>query len=307
MLQPEPTDANKVVLGLSRVLERTLGEAIEIRWCLSHDLWPIVVDKCRFETSLLNLVLNARDAMPHGGLLAVETRNIVVQHPFGEREAVAPGSYVALTVTDNGTGMTPVVAAQALQPFFTTKEPGTGNGLGLNMVYGFVKQSRGNLVIDSNPGTGTSVTMYLPMAKDSPARPKRPRGDKVEPRVRGECILVVEDQRMVRKMARSVLTSLGYAVLEAENASKALTLLQQEPEVHLLLTDVVLAGHLNGFDLAREATRRRPELKVIFMSGCAESALPRHEEPSVSRLVIDKPFTKEALASKVQQALAGGL
>ncbi len=184
-LDPEPTGANGVVLGLSRVLERTLGKAIEIRWCASHDVWPIAVDKCQFETSLLNLVLNARDAMPRGGVLAVETRNVVLSHPFGDDETVIPGPYVALTVTDNGAGMTPVVAAQALQPFFTTKEPGSGNGLGLNMVYRFVKQSGGHLVIESKPGIGTSVTLYFPMAKDSPARPQRPSGDKVQLHVQG--------------------------------------------------------------------------------------------------------------------------
>jgi PAS domain S-box-containing protein len=181
--QPEPSDPNGIVLGLSRVLKRTLGEAIEIRWCLSRDVWPIAIDKCQLETSLLNLVLNARDAMPHGGLLTVDTRNVLLSHPFGEPETIVPGSYVALTVTDNGTGMTPVVAAQALQPFFTTKKPGSGNGLGLDRVYRFVRQSGGHLAIDSKPGIGTSVTLYLPMAKDSPVRPERPCGDKVELRV----------------------------------------------------------------------------------------------------------------------------
>lgn len=184
-LDPEPTDANGVVLGLSRVLERALGKAVEIRWRVSHDAWPIAVDKCQFEASLLNLVLNARDAMPGGGLLTVETRNVVLSHPLREQETVIPGPYVALTVADNGSGMTPVVAAQALQPFFTTKEPGSGNGLGLNMVDRFVKQSGGHLVIESKPGIGTSVTLYFPMAKDSPTRPERPSGDRVQLHVQG--------------------------------------------------------------------------------------------------------------------------
>jgi PAS domain S-box-containing protein len=191
--QPEPTDPNSIVLARSRVFKRALGEAIEIHWCLSRDVWPIAVDRWQLETSLLNLVLNARDAMPQGGLLTVETKNVVFPHPFGEPEAIVPGSYVALAVIDNGTGMTPGVAAQALQPFFTTKKPGIGNGLGLNMVYRFVKESGGHLVIDSKPGIGTSVTLYLPMAKDSPARPERPYGDKVELRVQGERTPAVED------------------------------------------------------------------------------------------------------------------
>ena len=305
-LQPEPMDANNIVLGLSRVLERTLGETIEVRWALNDDLWPITVDKSQFETSLLNLVFNARDAMTRGGLLTIETKNIVVHHPLDEHETIAPGSYITLAVTDTGTGMTPVVAAQALQPFFTTKGPVNGNGLGLSMVYGFVKQSGGYLMIDSKPGDGTSVTLYFPRAKDDPARAETPSGDEVDLRARGERILVVEDKRIVRKMAKAVLTRLGYSVLEAENASKALALLQQGSQVHLLLTDILLTGHLNGFDLAREATRRWPELKVLFMSGYAELTRPQHEELGVSLLVIDKPFTKEEIARKVRQALAGG-
>jgi PAS domain S-box-containing protein len=304
-LQPEPADANEIVLGLSRVIERTLSGRFEIRWALTNDLWPIAVDKSQFETGLLNLVLNARDAMPRGGFLTVETRNIVVREPFGEHEAVAPGSYVALAVSDNGIGMTPLVAAQALQPFFTTKEAGTGNGLGLSMVYGFVKQSGGYLVMDSKPGSGTTVTLYFPRAKDSPPRPQTAAADQIDQSVRGERILVVEDQSAVRKMARSMLTSLGYVVLDAEDGTKALALLQQQPTVDLLLTDIMLTGPLNGFELASEATRLRPALKVAFMSGYAEAALPRRTLFRGAGLVIDKPFTREALAAKIRQALAG--
>jgi PAS domain S-box-containing protein len=165
--QPEPIDANSIILGLSHVIERTFGDRIEMRWRLGDDLWPIAVDRCHFESSLLNLVLNARDAMPCGGLLVVETRNIVMQHPAGNLvETLASGPYVALTVSDNGTGMTPAVAAQALQPFFTTKAPGAGSGLGLAMVHSVASQSGGSLMIDSAPGAGTSVTLYLPVAKN---------------------------------------------------------------------------------------------------------------------------------------------
>ena len=304
-LHPEPTDANKIALGLSRVLERALGETIETRWVLNDDLWPITVDKSQFETSLLNLVFNARDAMPRGGVLTIETKNMLLQHPcLGEHETIASGSYVTLAVTDTGTGMTPVVAAQAVQPFFTTKEPGNGSGLGLSMVYGFVKQSGGYLLIDSKPGCGTSVTLYLPRAKDDTERAELTIESEVDLRARGERILVVEDQKMVRKMAKTVLTKLGYAVLDAQDASKALALLQRGPPVHLLLTDILLTGHLNGYDLAKEARRRRPELKVLFMSGYAESGRPQHEELGASLFVIEKPFNKEALAHKVRQALA---
>jgi PAS domain S-box-containing protein len=305
-LQPEPTDVNKIALGLSRVLERTLGETIEIRWVLNDDLWPITVDKSQLETSLLNLMFNARDALMRGGQLTIETKNVVVHQPDGEHETIAPGDYVTLAVTDTGTGMTPLVAAQALQPFFTTKESGNGSGLGLSMVYGFVKQSGGYVMIDSKPRHGTCVTLYLPRARNDFALVEGPSVDEVDLRAHGERILVVEDKRIVRKMANAILTRLGYAVLEAETAPEALELLQREPQVHLLLTDILLTGHLNGFELAKEATRRRPELKVLFMSGYAESGRPQHDDLGVRPLVIDKPFTKEALARKVRRALAGG-
>jgi signal transduction histidine kinase len=168
-LEPEPVDPNNIVLRLSRLLKRKLGETIKIRSVLNDDLWPIAVDKRQFEMSLLNLIFIARDAMTHGGRLTIESKNIVVHPPFGEHETT-PGSYVTLAVIDTGTGMTADVAAQALQPFFTTKLPSSGSGLGLSMVYGFVKQSGGYLTIDTKPGDGTSVTLYLPMANDDRAR-----------------------------------------------------------------------------------------------------------------------------------------
>jgi PAS domain S-box-containing protein len=305
-LQPEPTDVNQIVFGLSHMLERTLGETIEIRWVLNDDLWPVTVDRSQLETSLLNLIFNARDAMTSGGQLTIETKNVVMHQPVDEHETIAAGDYITLTVTDTGTGMTPLVAAQAPQPFFTTKESGNGSGLGLSMVYGFVKQSGGYLMIDSKPGHGTGVTLYLPRARNDFALVEGPSVDEVDLRAQGERILVVEDKRIVRKMANAILTRLGYAVLEAENAPDALELLQREPQVHLLLTDILLTGHLNGFELVKEATRRRPELKVLFMSGYAESGRPQHDDLGVRLLVIDKPFTKEALARKVRQALAVG-
>jgi CheY-like chemotaxis protein len=242
--------------------------------------------------------------MPEGGCLTIETSNVVVRHRAGD-QAIAPGPYVMLAVSDNGVGMSPSVVAQALQPFFTTKEPGKGSGLGLSMVYGFVKQSGGYLTIDSKVGDGTSVKLYLPRAIDQSARSQESSNDTADLGIQGECILVVEDKRNVRRMAKVLLTSLGYVVLEAADAAKALALLQQAAQVHLLLTDILLTGPLSGFDLAREARRRRPELKVLFMSGYAESAHPADELLGLGLLVLDKPFTKDALARKVRQALAG--
>jgi PAS domain S-box-containing protein len=304
-LHPEPTDLNKIVFGLSRVLERTLGEAINIRWALNDGLWPITIDKSQLETSLLNLMFNARDAMRRGGQVTIETKNAVLHRPVGGQETIAAGDYVTLTVTDSGNGMPPLVVAQALEPFFTTKESGNGSGLGLSMVYGFVKQSGGYLTIDSKPGLGTSVTLYLPRTRSEFALTEGPIVEKVDVHSQGERILIVEDKRIVRKMANALLTRLGYDVLEAENASEALELLQREPEMNLLLTDILLTGHLNGFELAKEARHRWPELKVLFMSGYAESSRPHHDDLGITPLVIDKPFTKEALALKVREALAG--
>jgi CheY-like chemotaxis protein len=304
-LRPEPTNANTLVLGLSRVIERALAETIEIRWALNNDPWPIVVDKSQFETSLLNLVFNSRDAMPRGGLITIETNNVVVNHPSGEPKTIAPGRYVTMVVTDNGTGMAPAVAARAPRPFFTTKEPGDGAGLGLSMVYGFVRQSGGYVVIQSKPAGGTSVTLYFPRADCADALPNKSGGDQADLRGQGECILVVEDKNTVRKMVKTLLTSLGYTVLEAANASKAFSALQEGPQVHLLLADILLTGRLDGFDLAREARRKWPELKVLFMSGHAQADRSRHIALGANTLLVEKPFTKETLARKVRQALAG--
>jgi PAS domain S-box-containing protein len=303
-LEPETTEANKLVLGLSRVIARALNESIQINWVLGSDLWPITVDKSQFETSLLNLVFNSRDAMPNGGHLTIETSNVVLRHPLHGHETISPGAYVTLTVTDNGTGMPPDVAAQALQPFFTTKNSGNGSGLGLSMVYGFVKQSGAHLIIQSTPLRGTSVTLYFPKAKDPVARPNEANEYPVDFSISNECILVVEDQKMVRKMVKAVLTELGYVVLEAEDASKALFELQQGQKVNLLLTDILLTGDLDGFDLAKEAKQKCPGLKVLFMSGYAEVARSRNAEFSASPFFIEKPFTKGGLARKVRLALA---
>jgi PAS domain S-box-containing protein len=304
-LRPEPTNAKTLVLGLSRVIERALGETIEIRWALNNDPGPIIVDKSQFETSLLNLVFNSRDAMPRGGLITIETNNVVVDHPFGEPETIAPGRYVTMVVTDNGTGMAPAVAARAPRPFFTTKEPSDGAGLGLSMVYGFVKQSGGYLMIQSRPAGGTSVTLYFPRADCAYELPNKSGGDQADLHGQGECILVVEDKNTVRKMVKTLLTNLGYTVLEAENASKALSVLQKGPQVHLLLADILLTGRLDGFDLAREARRKWPELKVLFMSGYAQVGRSGQIEHGANSLFVEKPFTKETLAHKVRQALAG--
>jgi CheY-like chemotaxis protein len=228
-----------------------------------------------------------------------------VDHPFGEPETIAPGRYVTMVVTDNGTGMAPAVAARAPRPFFTTKEPSDGAGLGLSMVYGFVKQSGGYLMIQSRPAGGTSVTLYFPRADCAYELPNKSGGDQADLHGQGECILVVEDKNTVRKMVKTLLTNLGYTVLEAENASKALSVLQKGPQVHLLLADILLTGRLDGFDLAREARRKWPELKVLFMSGYAQVGRSGQIEHGANSLFVEKPFTKETLAHKVRQALAG--
>ena len=273
-LQPEFADANKIVTGLSRGLKRMLGDAIRIRWHLNEDLWPSIVDRGQFETSLLNLAFNARDAMPRGGLLTIETRNMVLREPAAKHEThetIAPGSYVMVTVTDNGLGMTPIVAAQAFRPFFTTKEPGKGNGLGLSMVYGFVKQSGGYLTLESKPGEGTSVKLYLPRAKDDYVRAEEPNEHAVDLRVGGERILVVEDKSVVRRMTKALLASLGYVTLEAEDASTALALLQQPAHVHLLLTDILLTGQLQRFGSRERGAASAAGVEGAFHVGLCRS------------------------------------
>ena len=295
-LDPKPVDPNELVSGMADLLRRTLGETIAVEVRLAEGLWRTFVDPNELEHALLNLAVNARDAMPEGGRLVIETRNATVQHATGE---IAAGDYVRLSVTDTGTGMPPEVAAKAFDPFFTTKGEGQGTGLGLSQVYGFVTQSGGHVRIDSGPGRGTAIVIDLPRYTGSAVADARAEAQGAVDAGRGETVLVVEDDDRVRRFSVDALTELGYATLEASSAAAALELIQAHPQIVVLFTDVVMP-QTHGRALAEEALRRRPDLKVLFTTGYARDVL--RDETGLA--LLPKPFTLEQLASKLREVLA---
>jgi PAS domain S-box-containing protein len=297
-LDTRPNDINRLIAGMEDLLRRTLGERIELQSSLATDLWTAFTDANQLESALLNLAINARDAMPDGGRLTIETANARLDETDTSRaEDVEPGDYVAISVSDTGIGMPPDVAAKAVDPFFTTKPVGSGTGLGLSMIYGFAKQSRGHLRIDSEVGRGTTVKLFLSRALqdavvlDAPAS-EPPRGD-------GETILVVEDDTTVRLIISEVLEELGYDVLVASDARPAIPLLQSDRPIHLMVSDVVLP-HINGRKLAEIARAARPDLKVLFVTGYAESATDRGDFLDEGMDMLTKPFALDALGAKVR-------
>ncbi len=299
-LKPEQTDVNRLVIGMTGLLRRTLPGDIRVDTVLAGELGPVVVDQGQLESALLNLAINARDAMPDGGRLTLRTASVAVSDAA---EPVAPGDYVEILVSDTGQGMAGEVAARAFEPFFTTKRVGQGSGLGLSMVYGFVSQSGGHVSIDSTPGAGTRIRLLLPQAALPVSAPAEPRPSGGESRARpGEMILLVEDDPNVRQLAAQLLDQLGYSFIEAADGPAALAALAEAPRIDLLLTDVMLPLGMNGVEVARRARERRPGLKVLFMSGYAEGALA----PGAGGLEVDllhKPFRKAELAARLRRAL----
>ena len=303
-LHPQVTDTRELMTGLLRILERTLGETIDVRRSLPDDLWPIEIDQAQFETALLNLALNARDAMPEGGLLGVETSNVTLDRRIALSDGhVPPGAYVKMTVSDTGVGMTGDVIERAVQPFFTTKDAKHGSGLGLSMVYGFAKQSGGYFELSSSPGHGTSATLYLPRTHAVVDGVRTASQVSEKPAPRGERILLVEDDSRVRRMARRILTALGYDVLEAEDGQMALAMLRATPDIDLLFTDIVLPRDLNGFELAAAARQVCPGLQILYTSGYAEDPLLQGRDSKDPVRLVRKPFQKEDLAREVGLAL----
>ncbi len=299
-LQPELTDLNELIGVTSTLLHRTLGGEIDIETRLAPALGRTSIDRSQFESALVNLCVNARDAMPGGGRLTIETANVTFAE--GDGSDVAPGDYVMLAVTDNGSGMAADVVTRAFDPFFTTKDVGKGSGLGLSMVYGFVRQSKGHVDIKSQVGWGTTVRIYLPLVDGEIEQAKAapvvaaPRGK--------ERILVVEDNDEVRGHVEIMLSGLGYEVVSAASGREALGLLDQAGEIDLLFTDVVMPGGMNGRDVAEAARRARPNLKVLFTSGYAEGALQNDGRLAKGVLLLAKPYRKRDLAEKVREALS---
>jgi PAS domain S-box-containing protein len=309
-LNPRPIDANKLVTGMGELLHRTLGETIEVETVLAAGLWRIEADPNQLENAILNLAVNARDAMaPNGsgggGKLTIETANTHLDRDYaGQNAGISPGQYIAICVTDTGSGMDADTLARAFEPFFTTKEVGKGTGLGLSMVYGFVKQSGGHLKIYSEEGEGTTVRIYLPRLVGEATDAEDQPDEAVPEGSREETILVCEDDDDVRAYTVEVLRELGYRVIEAHDGPSALRLLErQEGRVDLLFTDVVLPSGMTGAVLAQEARARRPELKVLFTTGYARNAIVHHGRLDPGVELITKPFAYADLASRVRDML----
>jgi signal transduction histidine kinase/NO-binding membrane sensor protein with MHYT domain len=301
-LQPQVVDLNALVAGMSDLFKRTLGESIQVETILAENLWNTRADPNQLESALLNLVINARDAMPEGGRLTIRTANSTLDENYAAAHAeVVPGDYVLVSVSDTGSGMAPGVLERAFEPFFTTKDIGQGTGLGLSMIYGFVRQSGGHVKIESAPGRGTDVKIYLArtLARAAP----QATGAQPAPRATsGETVLVVEDDANVRAYSTESLRSLGYRVVEAQDAPTALKQLDAHPDIRLLFTDVGLPG-LNGRELAEEARLRRPGLPVLFTSGYTHDAVIMSGAQGEGLPLLTKPFTVEQLASRIRQAI----
>jgi PAS domain S-box-containing protein len=303
-LQPRPLNPNKLVGGMVDLLQRALGESIALETVLGGGVWPVSVDANQLEAAILNLAVNARDAMPNGGKLTIETTNAFLDEAYaGLNPEVKPGQYAMIAVSDTGSGMSGEVMAKAFDPFFTTKDPGQGTGLGLSQVYGFIKQSAGHVKIYSEPGEGTTVKLYLPRLPAAAADETLHDLPATHASGTAEKILIVEDDADVRVFTAEVLQALGYRVATAEDALSALRVLEREPDLDLLFTDVGLPNGVNGRQLADEIKQRRPSIKVLFTTGYARNAIVHHGrlDPDVQLLV--KPFTQGALAQKVREVL----
>jgi signal transduction histidine kinase len=303
-LDPKPTDINLLVLDMEELLRRTTGPAIVVEIVAAPRLWSTLVDASQVESALLNLVINARDAMPEGGGILIETGNVA--HPAAEKLSLPAGEYVFLSVSDTGAGMPPEVVARAFDPFFTTKPIGQGSGLGLSMVYGFVRQSGGQVRLTSQAGHGTSLCMYFPRHRSSGSQASRAH-DMAHPALpaqRGETVLVVDDEPSVRMLVTDMLRELGYTPLEAPDGPTALEMLRAGTRIDLLISDVGLPGGLNGRQVAEEARLERPGLAVLFITGYAETIVLDRGELPPGMQVMTKPFAMEDLARQIRTMLS---
>jgi len=301
-LSPEVIDLNEKVSGMFDMLQRTLGATIEIETKRQHGPWTTEVDPAQLESALLNLAVNARDAMPEGGKLIIETMRVRLDdEDVATRPEVTAGEYVRLAVSDTGMGMSREVLAQVFEPFFTTKDVGKGSGLGLSMVFGFSKQSGGHVEIESEEGVGTTVNLYLPYTSRTPAVMREETG--TIPMAQGETVLVVEDDPNIRQLAVNILRGLDYAVLEARDGQSALAAMESTTDIDLLLTDMVMPGGMSGSVLAKEAVTRIPDIKVLYMSGYTADTMTHADSRPDTTGLLRKPFRKPELANMVRTAL----
>jgi len=305
-LAPERIDPNRLVSGMSDLLNRTLGETIEVETIQSARIWPVEIDVNQMENALLSLAVNARDAMPDGGKLTIEVANTHIDEAYAAQEAeVSPGQYVLISVSDTGQGMDEDVLSHAIEPFFTTKEVGRGTGLGLSMVYGFIKQSGGHIRVYSERGHGTTVKIYLPRFYGPLPDNDTGTVSRATPVCGGdETVLVCEDDDKVRAYTVDVLKELGYRVMEADNGAAALQALETASEpIDLLFTDVILPGGMTGADIAQQARAQQPGLRILFATGYARNAIIHHGRLDPGVELLTKPFTYAELAAKVRDML----
>jgi CheY-like chemotaxis protein len=300
---PAPLNLNEQVMGMVDLLRRTLGEDVDLNARLAPRLWTVRADPSEVENAVLNLAINARDAMPKGGRLVIETANIVAEdHEIGVFDLLAAGPYVRLSVSDTGTGMPPEVLARAFEPFFTTKQPGRGTGLGLSTIYGFAQQSGGTATIYSEAGLGTTVSLYLPRAEENAQLSPPMRGAQI-PAARGETVLIVEDNAAVRDVTRQRLADLGYVVVEAENGPAAIDALEAGVKADLVFSDVVMTGGLNGFDVARMVRERWPRTRILLTSGYPDDLLRGQDGEFQDLRILRKPYGRAELALKLREVL----
>ena len=306
-LQPQVLEVNRVIGGMSEMLRRTLGEGIELEAVLAGGLWRVNADQGELENAILNICVNARDAMPEGGKLTLESANSVLDEAYAAANAeVSSGQYVMIAVTDTGGGIPPDVRARVFEPFFTTKEVGKGTGLGLAHVHGFLKQSGGHVAIYSEMGVGTTVKLYLPRTQLE-FQPDRPAVAASEELPRGDAetiVLVVEDEDRVRDLAVASLRDLGYTVVHASGGEEALRKLANKPAVSLLFTDIVMPG-MSGRKLADEALSRHPDLKVLYTTGYTQNDIVHNGVVDADARLLLKPYTMDDLARKVRAVLDG--
>ena len=303
-LDPKATDVNRLIKGMEDMLQRTLGPGVELETVLSVSLWPTLVDSNQLETAVLNLCINARDAMPDGGKLTIETGNVWIDDQGARHRDVPRGQYTVVCVTDSGAGMAPDVLARAFDPFYTTKPTGRGTGLGLSMVYGFARQSGGQVRLYSEVGSGTTVRLYLPRhygevaAGDEQEQPEPP-----PPTSNGETVLIVDDEPSVRMLVTDLLEELGYVAIEAADCTSGLKVLNSDVRIDLLITDVGLPGGMNGRQMADAARAKRPDLKVLFITGYAENAAISNGHLLPGMHVMTKPFEMAKLGCRIKMII----
>ena len=308
-LDPRPIEPNKLIASTGELLRRTLGEQVALETVLTGGLWRIHADPNQLENSLLNLAVNARDAMPGGGKMTIETANCYLDETYvaGVREPGEAGQYVMIAVSDTGSGMDLATQEKAFEPFFTTKEVGKGTGLGLSQVYGFVRQSSGHVRIYSEVGEGTTAKIYLPRYAGDDERQVQQTTQARSPLADGdELILVVEDDEALRRYTVQTLGDLGYQVIEAGDGRSALDVLAQRGDIMLLFTDIVMPGGINGRQLAEQAVKMRPGLKVLFTTGYSRNAIVHHGRVDPGVNLIGKPFSFQELSTKIRSVLDGG-